>query len=178
MSEPVFDIHYVTKVVNRRQPVFGLDPRFPQYVIENLEFYRNKFGFKLYGFVIMPDHIHDIIDTCGKTPIQKIFEDMDKFIARQVLSDLKSQNHTILQKLAIDLPPRRGHKRHEYRLFQKGDYDFQVITAGKLIEKLKYMHENPVQAKLVDKPEDYPFSSARNYILDDDSVIRLDKLPI
>ncbi|HEX9971441.1 MAG TPA: hypothetical protein VGD14_05160 [bacterium] len=84
----------------------------------------------------------------------------------------------MLQKLAIDSPPRSGHKHHEYRLFQKGDYDFQVITPKKLIEKLKYMHENPVRAKLVEKPEDYPFSSARNYILDDDSLIRLDKLPI
>ncbi|HEX9971440.1 MAG TPA: transposase [bacterium] len=90
MPDPFFDIHYITKVVNRRQPIFALDPRFAQYVIENLEFYRNKFGFRLYGFVIMPDHIHDIIDTCGKTAIQKIFEDMDKYIARQVLSDLKS----------------------------------------------------------------------------------------
>lgn len=69
MPDPIFDIHYVTKVVSRRQPVFALDPKFTIYVIENLEFYRNKFGFKLYGFVIMPDHIHDIIDTSSKAAI-------------------------------------------------------------------------------------------------------------
>jgi len=137
-----------------------------------------KFGFKLYGFIIMPDHLHEIIDTCGKKPIQKIFEDMDKYIARQVLSDLKAMNHTILHKLAIATSPRYGHKRQEYRLFQKGDYDFQIITPKKLIEKLKYMHENPMRVKLVEKPEDYPFSSARNYILEDNSLIRLDELPV
>ena len=70
------------------------------------------------------------------------------------------------------------YRPHEYRLFQKGRYDFEIITETKLLEKLEYMHDNPLRADLVENPEDYPFSSARNYILEDDVLIQLDPLPI
>ncbi len=43
---------------------------------------------------------------------------------------------------------------------------------------MNYIHENPVRAGLVDKPELYLYSSARNYILDDDSIIRIDRIKI
>jgi len=70
------------------------------------------------------------------------------------------------------------YRPHEYRLFQKGRYDYGIITETKLLEKMEYMHNNPLRANLVEKPEDYPFSSARNYILEDDVLIQLDPLPI
>jgi len=171
-------IYFITKIIYKRIPIFKLNSKYSHIVIENLKYYRNKFKFGLYGFVIMPDHYHLIIDTFENFSIFKIKEDMNKYIAQQIKNVLKSTNAQILQNLKIITPPRKEHKRHKYRIFQKGRYDFNVVTPEKLIEKLTYIHNNPIRAKLIEKAEDYLFSSARNYILEDNSLITLDKLPI
>jgi len=147
-------------------------------VIDNLKFYRDKFKFMLYGFVIMPEHIHLLIQPSETENISKILADMNKYIARQILSDLKSKRHSILQRLRIKTHLRKGHKPHEYRLFQQDDYDFNIFTPDKLREKLQYLHENPVSEGLVSIASEYPFSSARNYELGDHSLIQLDELPL
>jgi len=48
--------------------------------------------------------------------------------------------------------------------WQRRYYDFNLYTEKKLVEKLKYMHENPVRGGLVDRPEDWQFSSAPFYL--------------
>ena len=103
---------------------------------------------------------------------------MNKYISRETIQDLKKQHPEILEKLQIETPRRKGHRPYKYRLFQKDRYDFENITETKLLKKLEYMHNNPLRANLVEKPEDYPFSSARNYMLEDDALIQLDPLPI
>lgn len=171
-------IYFITKVINHRVPIFTFDEYYPSIVIDNLKFYRRKFGFHLYGFAIMPDHYHSTINTMGKVAIEKIKEDMNKFIARQIITDLKTRYPNTLEKLRIDSPYREGHRCYEYRLFQKGRYDFEIMSEEKLLEKIEYMHRNPIRAGLVLEMEEYRFSSARNYVLDDDSLIKLDPLPI
>ena len=46
-------------------------------------------------------------------------------------------------------------------------YDFNVFTHDKRVEKIKYMHRNPVVRGLVEKPEDWPHSSYRHYFRDE-----------
>jgi len=171
-------IYFVTKVIHRRIPIFALDDRFLLIVIDNLKFYRMKFWFSLYGFVVMPDHYHLVVDTLEKVSISKIKEDMNKYISREIIQELKMHNIRVLERLRIDSPLRKGHRSHEYRLFQKGRYDFEIVTSSKLLEKLGYMHNNPVRAGLVEHIEDYRYSSARNFVSGDDSLIVLDPLPI
>ncbi|MDZ7798275.1 MAG: hypothetical protein U5L76_01505 [Patescibacteria group bacterium] len=55
-------------------------------------------------------------------------------------------------------------------------YDFNIYSENKLEQKLNYIHNNPVKAKIVKKPEDYKWSSYRNYYLDDDSIIEINQL--
>lgn len=55
-------------------------------------------------------------------------------------------------------------------------FDDEVIRNQKIIwTKIKYIHNNPVKAGLAEKPEDYKYSSARNYILEDDSILYVEK---
>ena len=55
-------------------------------------------------------------------------------------------------------------------------FDDEVIRNNKMLwTKIKYIHNNPVEAELVEKPEDYLYSSARNYILNDQSVLCVEK---
>jgi putative transposase len=54
-------------------------------------------------------------------------------------------------------------------------YDFNVFTHNKRVEKLKYMHRNPVTRGLVEKPEDWPWSTCRHYYLNEDVPVQITK---
>jgi putative transposase len=92
--------------------------------------------FDIFGYVVMPEHVHLLLSEPGK--------------------DLLAVG---LQALKISVS-----KRAEERPFwQARYYDFNVFTRSKLVEKLDYMHWNPVKRKLVEKPEDWLWSSCRYY---------------
>ncbi|NIR49041.1 hypothetical protein GWO43_11370 [candidate division KSB1 bacterium] len=103
---------------------------------------------------------------------------MNKYIARQIIDDMKQRYPEVLKKLRVVVRKRKGHKRHEYGLFHKGRYDFEIVRWEKLQEKLEYLHRNALRADLAARMEDYTYSSARNYILGDNTLIDLDPLPI
>lgn len=178
VEEHIPAIYLITKVIHHRVPIFALDERYPMIVIENLNFYRNKFGFALYGFIIMPDHYHLVINTWGKYSIEKIKEDMNKYIARQIILAMEKHHKRELLKFKIESAPRKGHRAHQYRIFQQGGVDVELLSLKKTMEKIEYMHKNPWRAGLVESIEEYKFSSARNYYLDDHSLILLDPLDI
>ena len=100
-----FEIYFVTKVTLRRVRVFKLSPKYARIVIDNFKFYREKYHIKIYGYVIMPDHYHLIVDTLGRVSIAKFKEDMNKYIARCIIQDLKIHHPEILNRLAVEVKP-------------------------------------------------------------------------
>jgi putative transposase len=68
-------------------------------------------------------------------------------------------------------------EKTEAHLWQRRYYDFNVRTAKKRIEKLKYMHRNPVKRGLAEKPEDWRWSSYRSYALGESGPVGLNTWP-
>jgi REP element-mobilizing transposase RayT len=65
---------------------------------------------------------------------------------------------------------------NEYKVWQDGFHPIAIESEHFFVQKLNYLHENPVRKGYVDRPEQWHYSSARNYILDDDSVIVVERL--
>jgi putative transposase len=97
---------------------------------------RVRYDFDVRGYVVMPEHVHLLLSE----PKHKTLD-----IALQAF------------KLSVSVQLADG------RFWQKRYYDFNVFTDKKRIEKLKYMHRNPVTRNLVAKPEDWSWSSFRHY---------------
>jgi putative transposase len=93
-------------------------------------------GFDVVGYVVMPEHVHLLVS-----------EPADELLA------------VGLQALKISVAKRAG----ERPFWQARYYDFNVFRAAKQDEKLRYMHANPVKRGLVEKPDDWPWSSFRYY---------------
>ena len=74
----------------------------------------------------------------------------------------------IKQSVARKLVSRGGH------FWQERYYDFNVRTPKKKIEKLRYIHRNPVKRGLVEKPEDWPWSSFRNYATGEEGTVEIE----
>ena len=92
--------------------------------------------------------------------------DIKKYSAWDILEYLKIDDVEKFNQFVVSDKPKQKSQLWFHR------FDDQVIRSNKMFwQKLKYIHNNPVKAGLVLKPEDHLFSSARNYIKDDHSVI-------
>ncbi len=80
----------------------------------------------------------------------------------------------MLEKIVL---PETVHDESTYRVWQRRFYDFNVWSESKRLEKLQYMHGNPVKRRLVENPADWPWSSWRFYHLGDTSVLAMDRVP-
>jgi putative transposase len=135
-----------------------------------LEFYRDKYGFTLLGYVIMPDHVHLLLwwDKMEKPDlnISKIMQGVKGATARRIIGLMISARlEHPLQPCSVTVPKNtKSHKRNlRYRLWQHGFYDFNIYSEEKLAEKLNYIHHNPVKSGLVSSPTDYKWSSYKLY---------------
>ena len=118
----------------------------------------------------MPSHFHWIVKTEPKFgTISDIMRDIKKYTAWEVLQLIEKQRPELLKIFRNDTKP--GQKQQ----FWIHRFDDQVIRSNKMFwTKLKYIHNNPVKAGLVDKSIDYKYSSTRNYLAQDHSTIFVD----
>lgn len=100
---------------------------------------RRRYGFVIAGYVLMPEHVHLLV---GEPKVSILS------VALQVLKQETSKK--------VKQPGMA-------RFWQRRYYDFNVWTGKKRVEKLRYIHRNPVRRGLVEKPEDWPWSSFRHY---------------
>ena len=104
-----------------------------------LEALRRPYGFVVAGYVLMPEHVHLLL---GEPLVSSLS------VVLQVLKQRTS---------------RKLKKKGDARFWQRRYYDFNVRSESKTVEKLRYMHRNPVSRGLVEKPEDWPWSSFVHY---------------
>lgn len=139
-------------------PIFSI-PNTAQIILESLAFHQQNRGLTLYAYVIMENHIHLV----GQSDqLQKNMRTFKSFTARQIIDLLKSGGHHFyLQKLrALKLS---HHKDAEFQCWQEGYHPKQIIGDRMMIQKIEYVHNNPVRRGYVDNPEDWRYSSAADY---------------
>ena len=161
--------YFVTTTVRKHANVF-VNSDYCDILINNIKYYQKKYEFIILGYVIMPSHFHWIVKTEPKNgKISDIMRDIKKYTAWDVLEKLEKEKPEMLQVFRKEVKP--GQKRQ----FWIHRFDDQVIRNNKMFwTKLKYIHNNPVKAGLVERSIDYKYSSARNYIKQDHSVIFVD----
>ncbi|TWT32930.1 REP-associated tyrosine transposase [Blastopirellula retiformator] len=113
-----------------------------------------KYSAKCVGYVIMPNHVHALIWLPETGRLSSFIQDWKRQSSFQIRSWYAEQNVQYLKESgSID------------RLWTPRFYSFPIYSQEKLIEKLGYMHQNPVRAGLVERIVDWKFSSARWYEL-------------
>jgi len=127
-----------TNLIRSRRTLSGAE-RF--LVLDHLRTARARFGFSLFAYVVMPDHVHLLIST---------FESGLPLI----MSTWKSRSAVALAVGPRSLGP----------IWQKRYFDFILRRASDFSKKLAYIHENPVRAGFVSRAEDWPWSSAAHFI--------------
>jgi putative transposase len=146
---------YITLVTNNRLPVFQKDAM-KELLCRAVDEARKSAGFLLFAYVIMLDHLHLL--TSRPSTTSDVLRVLKGLTARRVIDYLKANNY--LTSLA-KLQHQQRERNHKYSLWQTEKNVFPIFSEKMFMEKLNYIHQNPVRAGLVEQAIDYRWSSAR-----------------
>jgi len=147
--------HFVTTSCYHRRPLLN-SPRRRGLFLKILEQVRKRYGLIVVGYVVMPEHVHLLISEPDRGTPSTVMQVLKQRFGRRVLGEWRRRSRPAQGKLwqeAIEV----GH------VWQKRFYDFVVRTDRKKVEKLNYMHNNPVVRGLVLEPGQWRWSSYRWY---------------
>jgi putative transposase len=156
------DLHFITCSCYQRRRLLGT-PRRRDLFLRLLEETRLKYRFVVLGYVIMPEHFHLLICEPQVGDPSKVMQVVKQSFAQRIL---RRRRKPATQR-AFDF----GQSEH---VWQARFYDFNVWTERKRVEKLRYMHHNPVKRGLVLEPEQWAWSSFRWYSRGEKGAVRLD----
>ena len=129
------DLHFLTFSCHHRLPYLR-DHAAAELFESALEQVRRRYGIAVLGYVVMPEHVHLLVSEPALSRLDRVIQALKISVAR---------------------------RRVQRPFWQRRYYDFNVHTAEKTTEKLRYIHRNPVVRGLVGRPEDWPWSSYRHY---------------
>lgn len=156
--------HFITATVVDWVDVFSRKG-YRDIVIESLDFCIKNKGMILYGYVIMSNHIHLVVQS-NKGKLSDLMRDFKKFTAKSILETIENEPESrrdwMLKRFEFAC---KSHSRNEkYQFWQYGNHPEEIYTEKFLWQKLDYIHLNPVRAGIVEKASHYLYSSTSNYV--------------
>jgi len=136
------DLHFITCSCYHREPILGSAYRRDLFLTV-LEQVRERYAFVVLGYVVMPEHFHLLVSEPHRATPSVVMQAIKLGFARRVIG--------------------RSHSTVPVHVWQRRFYDFNVFTERKRVEKLRYIHRNPVKRGLVDEPDQWRWSSFRFY---------------
>ena len=146
--------YYLTSVAHNRLPIFRTDA-VKQIVANEFDEARRSAGILIFAYVIMTDHTHILTDNA------RTMKDALRFIngisAKRVVDYLKENKYEeSLRKLRIQ----ERENRHKYSVYEHHPNALRITGEDAFMQKVSYIHLNPVRAGLVEHPDEYLYSSA------------------
>ena len=146
--------HFITFTCYHRYAHLG-DPKVRDLFVQALERTRSLYRLKVYGFVVMPEHVHLLISEPERGTVATAIQSLK-------IASAKRGKRLLAAQLA------------QRPFWQKRYYDRNESDHKEFMEKLKYIHRNPVKRKLVDRPEDWKWSSYRHYASADNCGVEIE----
>lgn len=135
-------------------------------IVESLEYCQRQKGLKIFAWVLMSNHLHMVISAEGEQTVGDILRDFKKFTNKQILRVLEEDEHESRRTWMLDrfrFAGANDKRITNYRFWQEGNHVEEIYTSEFLWQKVNYIHQNPVRAEIVERAEDYLYSSARDY---------------
>ncbi|MGA7524818.1 MAG: transposase [Acidobacteriaceae bacterium] len=142
------ELHFVTFSCYRRKALLTSSEAKSTFE-RALERVRQFHGLRILGYVVMPEHVHLLVSEPERSKLATALQMLKQIVSHE----LRTRSRT--------------------PFWQTRYYDFNVWSEKKRIEKLKYMHRNPVRRGLVAKPEEWAWSSFNHYASRIEGVVRI-----
>lgn len=136
-------------------------------LIDSFDFCIKNKGLQLHSFVIMTNHIHWIASAKEHLKLSDIVRDLKKHTSKTIVKIIEeypqeSRRKWLLNAFRYSGKIHSDNKNHKF--WQDDNHAVPVFTEKFFQEKINYIHNNPVRAGFVERPEDYIYSSAKDYM--------------
>ena len=159
-----YGVYYLTFSVVEWIDVFSRKI-YTDIVLDSLKFCIEKKQLKLFAWCIMTNHIHLIVQS-SKGDLSGTLRDFKKFTSSRIINAIEQNKEESRRNWMLWIFKKAGEKNSrnkDYQFWQQENHPVQLSTIPFTLEKLNYIHNNPVKGGIVEKPEDYLLSSARDY---------------
>ena len=150
------EVYFWTDTVKDWKRLLKQD-KYKQAIIDSWKELKERNLINIYGFVIMPNHLHIIWEMLLKNGKEMPYASFNKSTSHFIVKDLKAHHPQVLPYFKVD------EKEREYRIWQRDPLAIWMDYKNKMEQKLHYLHHNPLHERwnLAEKPELYQWSSAK-----------------
>ena len=135
-------------------------------ICESLDFVCKKYIVDIIGYVLMPNHIHLVNVFSKPETVSGFMRDFKKFTSGEIRRQLfKDNNIELLNELKVG--------KNKYKIWMDRFDDYALRDVHSVHTKINYIHQNPVRKGLVERPEDYIYSSAGFYLNQSEGKIKV-----
>jgi len=161
--------HFITSTIVEWLPVFTT-AACCNIVVHSLEYCRQKKQLRIHAWVIMDNHFHAIVSgPC----LAHVLANLKKFTAHAILEQLKIERREwLLNQLAYFCAAHRHESDHQ--VWQEGVHPQAIRSDKMMLQKLEYLHNNPVKRGFVASPEHWRYSSAHEWLRGASPLLRVD----
>jgi len=133
-------------------------------VTDSLAYCMTAKGLEVYAYVIMSNHVHLIVRSDTEN-LSGTLGDLKKFTSKQIIKTIQEEPESRREWLLFMFSRAANqHARNkEFQVWTHENHAVLLYSEQFVSEKLDYIHNNPVRSGIVEHPEDYLYSSARNY---------------
>jgi REP element-mobilizing transposase RayT len=139
--------------------------KYKDILLDSLSYCQQHKGLEVYAWCIMTSHVHLIIGTRAN-PMEDIMRDFKSFTSHQLRLAIIENVQESRKEWMLDLMYKTGinnNNNRGFQLWQQHNHPVELDTNEIMDQRLDYLHNNPVEAGIVFNPEDYVYSSARDY---------------
>jgi len=160
------ELYFVTFTVVNWIDVFIRD-WYREVMVKSIRFCQDNKGLQVYAWVIMTSHVHMIIGTEGKMKLEDIIRDMKRHTSVEMKKILEDNSFESRKEWMLWMFSRAGRKNTnniDYQFWIQDNHPIQLSTQEMILQRLNYIHNNPVEAGFVTEPQHWKWSSAHDYV--------------
>jgi len=140
-------------------------PVYKHIIVDSLKYCQKEKGLIIFSWCLMSNHLHLIAGAPEGYNLSDIIRDFKKFTNKEIIQTIQNTNESRRKWMfnRFEFAGKFKSKIKDYKFWQDGNEAKEIHSSKFLEQKLEYIHQNPVKAEIVSNPEDYLYSSARNY---------------
>lgn len=157
MASPITEYPHLFTATNLEWKKLLTQDKYKDIIIESMRFLVKDKGVIIYGFVMMENHIHIIWQLQAGRKREDVQRDFLKYTAQQMKKEMLANHPEQIQEFFVNAKDRK------YQIWERNPLSIEIWSEKVFLEKLKYIHDNPVRAGICKWPDDYNYSSALFY---------------
>lgn len=156
-------LHYLTLQIVHWVDIFSRKI-YRDIIIDSLRYCQQNKGLEIYAYVIMSNHIHLLVRS-KKSNLSDVIRDFKRHTSKKIIEtiDLEQESRREWMLMIFRYAARKYKRNNEYQVWTHENHAEEIYSNKFIEQKTLYIHQNPVRSGIVEKPEDYLYSSARNY---------------